>query len=313
MPVRVAFERVNALRVALLLASATLAACASFAPKPIETVPFQERAQTQERDGLSVTVAVLTGEEARQLFGVDLEAKQIQPVWIKIRNETDGPLWFMHHGLDPNYYSAREAAYLNHYALRPATNRRIDEHFGGYTVDPLLEPGSETSGFVFSHLKLGTKEVRVRLFGEQNVQDFHYYVTVPGFQADWHGVDLGGIEAGFENVDLSTDQQLYDVLEALPCCTRNKEGEGKGDPVNIAVVASDGDVVLNAFVSAGWDQTELLTAGSGWKTFKAFFGGTYKYSPMSALYLFGRAQDVGLQKARDTIHQRNHLRLWMSP
>ena len=48
----------------------------------------------------------------------------------------------------------------------------------------------------------------MRLFGEQNVQDFHYYVTIPGFQTDWHGVDLGGIEAGFESVDLSTDQQL---------------------------------------------------------------------------------------------------------
>ena len=34
---------------------------------------------------------------------------------------------------------------------------------------------------------------------------------------------------------------------------------------------------------------------------------------MSDLYLFGRAQDLALQKARDNIHQRNHLRLWLSP
>ena len=34
---------------------------------------------------------------------------------------------------------------------------------------------------------------------------------------------------------------------------------------------------------------------------------------MSDLYLFGRAQDFALQKARDNIHQRNHLRLWLSP
>jgi hypothetical protein len=33
-------------------------------------------------------VAVLTGDEARQLFGVDLAAKKIQPVWIEIRNHT---------------------------------------------------------------------------------------------------------------------------------------------------------------------------------------------------------------------------------
>jgi len=29
--------------------------------------------------------------------------------------------------------------------------------------------------------------------------------------------------------------------------------------------------------------------------------------------LFGRAQDLALQKARDNIHQRNHLRLWLTP
>ena len=34
---------------------------------------------------------------------------------------------------------------------------------------------------------------------------------------------------------------------------------------------------------------------------------------MSNLYLFGRSQDLALQKARDNIHQRNHLRLWLSP
>jgi hypothetical protein len=34
---------------------------------------------------------------------------------------------------------------------------------------------------------------------------------------------------------------------------------------------------------------------------------------MSALYVFGRPQDGGFQKARRTIHQRNHLRLWLAP
>lgn len=33
---------------------------------------------------------------------------------------------------------------------------------------------------------------------------------------------------------------------------------------------------------------------------------------MSVLYLFGRLQVIGLQKARDT-HQCNHIRLWLAP
>ena len=34
---------------------------------------------------------------------------------------------------------------------------------------------------------------------------------------------------------------------------------------------------------------------------------------MSALYFYNRPQDIGLQKARSTIHERNHLRLWLTP
>jgi len=39
----------------------------------------------------------------------------------------------------------------------------------------------------------------------------------------------------------------------------------------------------------------------------------YPYAPISPLYLYGRPQDLALQRARDNIHQRNHLRLWLSP
>ena len=42
-------------------------------------------------------------------------------------------------------------------------------------------------------------------------------------------------------------------------------------------------------------------------------GERYPYAPISPMYLYGRTQDLALQKARDNIHQRNHLRLWLSP
>jgi hypothetical protein len=43
------------------------------------------------------------------------------------------------------------------------------------------------------------------------------------------------------------------------------------------------------------------------------FGSEYLNAPVSPLYVFGRHQDVALQKARDTVSQRNHLRLWLAP
>ena len=43
------------------------------------------------------------------------------------------------------------------------------------------------------------------------------------------------------------------------------------------------------------------------------FRNEYFNAPVSPLYVFGRQQDVALQKARDTVSLRNHLRLWLAP
>ena len=68
--------------------------------------------------------------------------------------------------------------------------------------------------------------------------------------------------------------------------------------------------VYAAFIRAGWDETETITGSTSWKTMRSFIGGgEYRYSPVSGLYVFGRPQDVAFQKARDNIHERNHLRL----
>jgi hypothetical protein len=51
-----------------------------------------------------------------------------------------------------------------------------------------------------------------------------------------------------------------------------------------------------------------------YRTIKAFlFRSEYLNAPVSPLYVFGRQQDVALQKARNNISLRNHLRLWLAP
>ena len=70
--------------------------------------------------------------------------------------------------------------------------------------------------------------------------------------------------------------------------------------------------LLRAF-GARWDETEVITLRTCWKTVRAFlFGGEYRYSPVSPLYLFGRSQDFALQRIRESINERLHLRLWMT-
>ena len=112
---------------------------------------------------------------------------------------------------------------------------------------------------------------------------------------------------------LPSSRQLAKELQAMPCCVVDAQGKDKGDPLNLVFVGSLLDMYY-AFMRAGWDETESIHSSSLLKTaMSAFSGGRYRYSPISELYVFGRAQDAALQKSRESIHERNHLRLWMTP
>jgi hypothetical protein len=114
-------------------------------------------------------------------------------------------------------------------------------------------------------------------------------------------------------VDHTDPAAFRAALAALPCCVLNEKGTKKGDPINLVVVGGLDDA-FPAFARRGWRPTEHKWSGSVLKMMSsALSGERYPYAPVSDLYLFGRAQDLALQKARDNIHQRNHLRLWLSP
>ena len=125
-------------------------------------------------------------------------------------------------------------------------------------------------------------------------------------------VDFGSIypPGTVEAVDLAA---LREKLAQLHCCTTNKAGNTNGDPLNIAVVGHGIDALF-AFIERGWRLDEPFDLHSTYRTIRAFlFGSEYLNAPVSPLYVFGRQQDVALQKARDTVSQRNHLRLWLAP
>ena len=109
------------------------------------------------------------------------------------------------------------------------------------------------------------------------------------------------------DVDL---QGLIEGLEALPCCVRDAKDKNFGDPLNIAFVGNIDDMYYS-FLRAGWDETETVCKSSLWKMLKSSLAGSgYRYSPVSALYVFGRPQDIALQRTRASINQRNHLRFF---
>ena len=53
--------------------------------------------------------------------------------------------------------------------------------------------------------------------------------------------------------------------------TTDKAGKQEGDPLNLVLNGTEED--LASMAGCGWDQTERLTFGTGWHTFKSFLFG----------------------------------------
>ena len=89
-------------------------------------------------------------------------------------------------------------------------------------------------------------------------------------------------------------------------------GDGlPGDPVNVALVGTI-QQLRAAFATLGWSEADRLGLASSWRMVRAFvFNSPYATAPFSTLYLFGRGQDIGFQKAIDNSpRKRHHIRFW---
>ena len=297
----------------LVLGSLAFIGCAQFNHQIPEQLPFMDRSQTKTDGQVRVTAAVPSAEESEQIFGFPLANKNIQPVWLEVENNSDTDFYLFHIAMDPDIYSSGEVAWQYRSSLySKVSQKNIYNLFRDNEINWYFKPGTTNLGFVYTHLKLGTKAVLVRLFAEKKVKEFVFFVEVPGLKADHHQLDPYTLYAEKDMIDLD-DEALRQALRDLPCCMKNKEGSGKSDPLNLIVIGSE-EAIWPAFITRGWDEAEVIYGASLGKTIaSSLLGRRYRYSPMSALYLYGRPQDVGLQKARQTVVERNHLRLWLSP
>ena len=285
---------------------------ATFKPQPFFGVPFRERSLSKFDEDVRVTVSVLSAKESRQILGVNLAGEGIQAVWVRVENHDTTPYWLLASGLDPDYFSPLESAYAFHSKLTPSTNRKLDEQFRVMSFRNPIVPNAAVSGFLYVNLDEGIKVVDIDLLGKGKSKFFTFFVHVPGIKADYHEVDFENLYSEKEIVDYD-DNELRTTLENLPCCATNEDTTQKGDPLNLVIIGTREDISA-ALVRRGWLAAEQTYGKAIWKTIKSFlFGSRYRYSPVSPLYLYGRQQDMAGQKPRHTIHERNHLRLWLSP
>jgi LssY C-terminus len=272
--------------------------------------PPNDRQQVQTRGDVRVTTAVPSRDETEAIFGANLYARNIQPVWIRIENIGDSTLWFLPTGVDEAYFTPIETSYRQSRRALLDEDSARDYHSRGMSL--YIDPGGSRSGYVFTRLDQGTKSFNIDVLSAENQTRMSFFVPVPGLRLDHYAIEWESLydASEIEDVDLAG---LVAYLEALPCCVTDKKGKSNGDPLNFALVGEIEDVYYS-FMRAGWDETETIYGRSLWKTAKsALAGNEYRYSPVSALYVFGRAQDAALQKARSSINERNHLRLWLTP
>jgi hypothetical protein len=276
---------------------------------------YLERAQSGTLGEVRVSAAALSSEESNAVYGSPLGDKLIQPVWIEVENNEDVPYWLMFAGLDPNFFPASEAAEAM--GLR-SSSRRLEElnrRFSQLAFRNPVPPGATVSGFVLTNLHEGVKLLQVDLFADQRSRSFSLLAPVPGLRTDYKEsrvFDRDYVPPGGSVDDFTSDKEFTAALEALPCCASNRDGSRNGDPLNLVIIGGIEDA-FPSLVRRGWSPTEVTWKGSVMRMMSsAMSRERYPYAPISNLYLFGRPQDIALQKARDNIHQRNHLRLWRS-
>jgi hypothetical protein len=271
-----------------------------------QAVPaYRTHVVTRTEGDVRASVAALSGDESRAEYGVPLADKGIQPVWIEIENRGPRQIWLLSAGVDPGYFPASEVA-----EVFPDHRRRIlDRAFR----NPIA-PGSTVSGFVLTHASEGAKLVQLDLIASQWSQTLLMFAKVPGLHSDYERsrVFTQDAPAAGTPVEYASEESFHVAVQALPCCVTNQDGTRNGDPLNLVIVGSLEDA-FPALVRRGWTPTETTRMGSVMRMADSVISGErYPYAPISNLYLYGRPQDVAMQKARDSIHQRNHLRLWKS-
>ena len=288
--------------------------CSVYRPQPLVDLNSLPQARTQSDGEVRITAAVLTAEESKEIFAVPVYDSGVQPLWLSIDNHDRVPYAFLRVSVDQNMFSPLEAAYRNHYRLFVFANAQMDAYFLQNAIPQVIPPGSTVSGFVYTNKDLGAKYTQIELVGPRGTKPklLSFLLPVPGFRTRYDAL-LVSERYKQEEIAYYDERGFREALERLPGCTTNEDGTVQGDPINIVLVGNEDDI-FSAFFDRQWDLAEEVDLASSWKETRSFlFGSSFRHAPASSLYVFGRQQDVTIQKPRSTIEARNHVRLWRAP
>ena len=99
----------------LAILTLALAGCGgkAYVYEPVDTARFMPTVEQQSDGPISVSTSVPGREETARIFGIDLYAQGIQPVWLQIENTGNGLARYAPVSTDPEYFAPLEVAYTN--------------------------------------------------------------------------------------------------------------------------------------------------------------------------------------------------------
>ena len=282
----------------LALAHATLIACLLLGcstwqpPAAGGDEPIRARAASVTRQGVTLSAAVLSTAESERLFGANVNASGVQPVWIEVRNATSQSLGLLRTGTDPDYFSPLEVAWSLHGQFSSATNARIDDWFNQQGFRNPIPPGETRSGVVFTNPARGTKVLNLDLLGDQSLVVFTLFLGVPDDAAD---PSFSRSLFEYPAAALTDHQDLASLraaLERLPCCAMDAAGQVNGDPLNGVAIGGVEDFGAAA-VRRNYRRNQQALD--------------------DAQYVFGRIPDAVLRKQARPGAPANWVRAWRAP
>jgi hypothetical protein len=286
---------VHLLFLALLL---LVSACGtqSYRYERTQSFPVRERAKTEVQGDFRVSASVPSQEEARAIFGISLYKRGIQPVWIEIVNDSPHRVRFAPTGVDRNYFSPMEVAYMHRSGFTREARAQMEKRLHGAALPRQIPAGETRAGYVFTHASPGTKSFTVDLFSANADHHFAFFLDVPGFVPDHAEVDFKSLYAQSELIEYDL-AGFREALTSKYWVTRDKSGQKPGLPASIVLVGHGSDL-LKALLRAGWYETPRNQS---------------EEQLAKAHYLFGRAPDAVFRIQLSSKRERNELYLWLSP
>lgn len=276
-----------------------LSACVSrpYQNVELDTAAFLQRSQSQQADSLKVTVAVPDAAETETLTNLELYDQGIQPIWLKIENNGDLPARVAIWSIDRDYFSPIEVAYRNRKKFSSDSYDTMQRWFHENGLVRHVPAGESRTGLVFTHLKPGTKGFNLDIFRNKQATSFTFFVPIPGFTADYMGVDFATLyaEDEIQYIDQATLKTMLE--QKLPCCTNNETSELMGGPLNTVLVGST-LTVRRSLLRGGWLETSENDS-------------TTRYARQHTFQ--GRSPDGIFYIDREDGNERIQMSLWLTP